>query len=106
MRDASGHARKLCLEDPVGYSFIILGVCGSEKTASSFLGVLAPPWYPVRCVFKSAEERSSNSCLGLNLNADLTSSPTQRPETILKALLRKQAWLVLMVFLSNLLTLQ
>ena len=46
----------------MGYSFIIQGEQGLEKPASSFLGVLAPPWYPVRCVFKSAEGWSSNSC--------------------------------------------
>ena len=34
-----------------------------EKMTSSFLAVVAPPWYQVRCIFKSVEEqRSSNSC--------------------------------------------
>ena len=42
--------------------------------------------------------------LGLNMNAGLIPSPTQGPEAILKAPLMKQACLVLMVFLSNLLT--
>ena len=32
-----------------------------ERPTSSFLGVVAPPWYPVRCVLKS-EGQSSNSC--------------------------------------------
>ena len=50
MRGASGWARRLCPEDPVVLS------------SSSFLGVVAPPWYPVRPVFKSAEGWSSNSC--------------------------------------------
>ena len=65
MRDASGQARKLCLQDP-GFgglhSFIIQGECRLEKYASSFLEVAAPPQYLVRCVFKSAEGQSSNSC--------------------------------------------
>ena len=34
---------------------------GLKKPASSFLGE-TPPGYPVRCVFKSAEGQSSNSC--------------------------------------------
>jgi len=63
VRGASGQALKLCPEeDGVGYSFLIRGEWGSEKTASSFLGVVAPPGSPVRCVFKSAEGRSPNSC--------------------------------------------
>ena len=62
MRDESGQVMKLCPKDLVGYSFIIQGEWGSEKSAPSFLGVVAPPRYPVRCVFKSAESRSSNSC--------------------------------------------
>ena len=53
---------QLSPKDPVGYSFIMQGEWGSEKTTSSFLGVVAPPKYPVRCVFKSAEGQSSNSC--------------------------------------------
>ena len=57
-----GRQRNFAPQDSVGYSFIIQGEWGSEKTASSFLGVVAPPWYPVRCVFKSAEGRSSNAC--------------------------------------------
>ena len=36
--------------------------------------------------------------LGLNMNAGLTPSPTQRPEAILKASLVKQSCLVLMAF--------
>ena len=60
VRDASGQAQKLCPEDPVGYSFILQGEWGMEKPASSSLGV-APPRYPVRCVFKSVGQ-SSNSC--------------------------------------------
>ena len=35
MRDASGQARRLCPEDPVGYSFILQGERGAEKPASS-----------------------------------------------------------------------
>ena len=65
MRDASRQARKLCPEDPdlVGYRFIIQRELGLEKSASSFLEVVvAPPWYPVRHVFKSVEGQSSNSC--------------------------------------------
>ena len=42
--------------------------------------------------------------LGLNLNAGLIPSPTQRPEATLRAPLIKQACLVLMAFLSNLFT--
>ena len=34
------------------YSFIVQGEWGAEKTASSFLGVAAPPRYQVRGVFK------------------------------------------------------
>ena len=77
MREASGQAWKLCPQDPVGYSFIIQGEWGSEKTTSSFLGVVAPPWYQVRCVFKLAEDRPQTPALGLNLNAGLIPSPTQ-----------------------------
>ena len=62
MRDASGQARKFCSEDLVGYSFIIQEEWGWQKTSSSLLGALASPWYLVRCVFKSAEGQSSNSC--------------------------------------------
>ena len=47
MRDASGQARRLCPEDLVGYSFITQGEWGLEKTASSFLGMVAPAWYSV-----------------------------------------------------------
>ena len=62
MRGARGQERKLCPKDLVGSSFIIQGELGSEKTGSSFLGVGASPCYLVRCVLKSAEGRSSNSC--------------------------------------------
>ena len=104
MRDASRQARKLCPEDPVGYSFIILSGWGSEKTASTFLGVVAPPWYLVRGVFKSAEGGSSNSCPGSESECRLHPTPTQRPEAILVPPLVKQGCLILMAFLSNLLT--
>jgi len=43
VRNASMQTRRLCPEDPVGYSFIIQGEWGLEKPASSFLGVVAPP---------------------------------------------------------------
>ena len=64
VRDASGQARRLPpqIPDPMGYCFIIQDECESEKTTSSFLGVVAPPWYLVKCVFKSAVGQSSNSC--------------------------------------------
>jgi len=52
VRDEIGQARTLCLENPVGYSFILQGEWALEKPASSFLGVAAPPRYLVRCVFK------------------------------------------------------
>ena len=55
MRDASGQARKLCSEDPVGYGFVLQGEWGLEKPVSSFLGIAAPPWNLVSSVFKSAE---------------------------------------------------
>ena len=42
VRDASRQAKKLCPKDPVGHSVIIQGAWGLEKTASSFLGVVAP----------------------------------------------------------------
>ena len=42
--------------------------------------------------------------LGLNMNAGLIWSPTQWPQAILKPPLMKQGCLVLLVFLSNLLT--
>ena len=103
VRDGSRQARGLCLQDPVGYDFIIRGEWGWEKPASSSLGVLAPPWYKVRYVFKSTEGRSSNSRPLSDMNAGVIPSPTQRPEAILSAPLRKRACLVLMVFLSNLL---
>ena len=60
--DASGQTRKLCPQEPVGDGFILQGERGLEKPASSFLGVAAPPWYPVRGVFTSAEGWSSDSC--------------------------------------------
>ena len=105
MRGASRQAQKLCPEDPVGYSCILQGEWGSEKPASSFLGVAAPPLYPVRCVFKPAEGWSTNSfVLGRNLNAGLIPSPTQQPEAILTLPQFKQACLVLMAFLRNLFT--
>ena len=104
MREAIGQAWKLCPKDVVGYSFIIQGEWGWERPTSSFLGVVAPPSYPVRCVFKSAEERSSNSCPGLNLKAGLIPSPTQGPEAILALPLVEQACLVLIAFLSHLFT--
>ena len=55
------------------------GSGGLEKTTSSFLGVVAPPWCLVRCVFKSAEGWSGpqTPVLGLNQNAGLIPSPTQ-----------------------------
>ena len=42
--------------------------------------------------------------LGLNLNAGLTPTPTQYPEAMLSPSLVKEACLVLMAFLGNLLT--
>ena len=78
MRDATGQARKLYSEDPVGYTvFFIQGEWGLEKPTLSFLGVVAPPGYLVRCVFKSAEGLPQTPALGLNLNAGLIPSPTQ-----------------------------
>ena len=103
MRDASGQARRLRPEGPVGYSFIIQGEWGLEKPASSFLGIVAPPWYLVRCVFKSAEVGPQTPALGLNLNAGLFPPLTQQPEAILALPLVKQVCLVLMAFLNNLL---
>ena len=49
-------------EAPVGSGFILQGAWGLERPASSFPGVVAPPWYLVRCVLKTAEGPSSNSC--------------------------------------------
>ena len=91
-------------QDPVCYSFIIQGEWGSEKTASSFLGVVAPPWYQVRSVFKSTEGWSSNFCLWSKSESRPHPIPTQLPEAILTPPLVKQGCLVLMAFLSNLLT--
>ena len=54
-----------------GLQFYHLGGVGSEKITSSFLGVVAPPWY---LVFKSAEGWSLNSCSG--------SEPECRPHPI------------------------
>ena len=45
--------------------FIMQGDWWLEKTASSFMGVLAPPGYPVKCVFKSAEGLSGLKLLPL-----------------------------------------
>ena len=104
MRDASRQARKLCPEDLMDYSFIIQGKWGLEKPASSFLGVVVSPWYPVRCVFNHQKGGSQTPALSLNLNAGRIPSPTQRHEAILTPPLVKQACLVLMAFLSNLLT--
>ena len=102
MRHASRQARRLCPEDPVDYSFIVQGEWGSEKPASSFLGVVAPPWYPVRCVFRLAEGQSSNTCPWSESECRPHPIPNQRPEAILALPLAKQACLVLMAFLSNL----
>ena len=104
MRGASGQTQKLCPEDLVSHSFMLQGEWRVEKTSSSFLGVLAPPWYPVRCVFKSQKGGPRTLALGLNLNAGLIPSATQQHEAILKAPLMKQACFVPIVFLSNLLT--
>ena len=71
--DASREARRLCPEDLVGYGFISHGEWGSEKTTSSLLEVVAPPWYLVKCVFKSAEGQSSISC---SWSEGLVPSPT------------------------------
>ena len=61
MRDASGQAPKLCPEeDLVGQSF--LNPSGGWKSLP--LPFVAPPWYPLRCGFKSVEGSSSNSCPG------------------------------------------
>lgn len=102
MSDASGQAQKLCPQEPVGDGFILQGERGLEKPASSFLGVAAPPWYPVRGVFTSAKAGPQTLALGLTLNADLIPSPVQGPEANLKAPLMKKACLALMVFLSHL----
>ena len=77
---------------------------GVGKAASSFSGVAAPPWYPGRGVFKSAEGRSSNPCPWSEPECTPHSLPPQRPEAILELPLAKPACLVLMAFLSNLLT--
>ena len=50
---------------------------GVGKAASSFLGVLAPPWYLIRYVFKSTEGGPQTLALGLNLNTGLIPAPTQ-----------------------------
>ena len=83
-------------------SFIIQGEWGLEKPTSFFLGAVAPPQYPVRCVFKSTEGWSSNSCSWSEYECRPNPISTQQPEAILKAPLMKQACLVLMVFFSNL----
>ena len=51
VREANRQERKLFPEDLVAHSFIIQGAWGLERPASSFLGVAAPLWYPVKCVF-------------------------------------------------------
>ena len=77
--------------DLMGYNFIIQEELGWEKTASSFLGGVAPPWYPVRCVFKSVKGSPQTPALGPNLNAGLIPYPIQQFEAILKPPLVKQS---------------
>ena len=50
VREANRQERKLFPEDLVAHSFIIQGEWGLEKPASSFLGVVAPSQYQVRCI--------------------------------------------------------
>ena len=89
----------------MGYSFIIQGEWGSEKTSSSSLGVVAPPWYLVRYVYSNQLKGGTQTpALGLNLNAGLIPSHAQQSEAVLAPPLVKQTCLVLMAFLSNLLT--
>ena len=59
VRDASGQARRICPQDPGGLQFYHPKGVGWAKTTSSFLGVVAPPWY---LVSKSSAEWSLNSC--------------------------------------------
>ena len=56
------------------------------------------------CIQISKKGGPQTAALGLNLNAGLIPSPTQQLEAILTPSLVKQACLVLMTFLSNLLT--
>ena len=75
---------------------------GLGKLASSFLGVAVPPRYPVRCVFKSAEGRSSNSCPWSESESWPHPIHTQWPGQFAHLLpLVKPACLVLMAFSSN-----
>ena len=87
--------------------FISQGEWGSEKTTSFLLGVVALPRHPA----------SSRVCLQIRRRAVLKllpfvwiwmqvsrPTPIQWPEAILKAPLMKQACLLRMAFLSNLLT--
>ena len=78
------------------------GSGGGKRPASSSLGVGAPPQYLVKCVFKSAEGWSSNPSPWSESECRLP--PIPHPEALLKAPLTKQTCLVLMAFLSNLLT--
>ena len=53
------------------------GSRGQKDSLFLFLGVVAPPWCLVRCVFKSAEGRSSDSCPGSESECRPHPSPTQ-----------------------------
>ena len=61
VRGTSGQARKLC---PTIWRATVLLSKGSGNQKRPPLPLRAPPWYLVRCVFKSAEGWSSSSCHG------------------------------------------
>ena len=86
-----------------GPLFYHLRAVGVGK-AHLFLSGSSSSSVSVRCVGVYSNQQKGDPGLGLKLNAGLIPSPTQRPEAILTLPLVKQDCLVLMAFLSNLLT--
>ena len=86
----------------MGYSFYHLRGVGVGKDCLFLSGSTSS--FLVRCVFKSAEGWSSNSHPSSEYECRPNLIPDPTTKAILKAPLMKQACLVLMVYLSNLLT--
>ena len=91
MRDASGQARKLC---PENWWAINLSPRGSGGRKSPPL-----PFWEGSGVYSNPQKGGPQTpALGLNLDAAPLPSPSQGPEAVLEAPLRKQACLALMGF--------
>ena len=103
VRDASGQARNLCLEDLLGYSFVLQGEWGLEKLPLPFQEQQILLGTSKACIQISRRGGPQTPALGLNLNVGLTPCPTQGPEAILALALVKQNCLVLKALSSYLL---